>query len=355
MENNLLLLENMINDLNKNIHKKYVSDYWKNYSFRIQKNIKKYGLDSFRSNFLIGDGFSDIIHDDPFLHKHETFKNKIRGILGSLISRSFPFSILIDQPYKNLSNSYINNYLKAKSELINLKNHKVLHQFFSKHKNFDTLQCQPRDTFVFNDNKIGNSYLSPILTKNIISNEFKKRKYNSFFEIGGGFGANAHTLLSTVPKLKKYIYMDIPPMLYIGTQYLRNFFNSSLYDYDDINKLDTITFKKNDDIEIYCLAPWQLNKVKSNVDFFFNAHSFQEISFEILNDYSLYLKKIMNKNNSIILQFYEYFPEVQNTNDPLKIIDLLNQNCNFNLSKKSETINIESKSFIMTNFVTDSE
>ena len=244
MKNNLLLLNNMISDLNKNINKKYISDYWKNYSLRVQKNIKKYGLDSFRSNFSIGKGFSDILHDNPFLYKHETFKNKIKGILGSLISRSFLFSKLIDQPYKNLLNSYINKYLEVKSELINSKNHRVLHQFFSENKNFNTLECYPRDTFEFNHLKVGTSYLSPILTQNIISNEFKKKNYNSFFEIGGGFGANAHTLLSTVPKLKKYIYMDIPPMLYIGTQYLKIFFNSSLYDYDDINKLDKISFKK---------------------------------------------------------------------------------------------------------------
>ena len=61
MKNDFKLLEKMIFDLNLTSNKHYVSDYWLNYSLRIKKNLKKYGLDSFRSNFLIGKGFADTI------------------------------------------------------------------------------------------------------------------------------------------------------------------------------------------------------------------------------------------------------------------------------------------------------
>ena len=71
--------------------------------------------------------------------------------------------------------------------------------------------------------------------------------------------------------------MDIPPVLYIGTQFLKHLFPNCVYDYEDIKKIDKIKFLDNDKIEIFCISPWQLYKVKSKTDFFLNAHSFQEI------------------------------------------------------------------------------
>ena len=65
MKNDIKLLENMIFDLNLISNRHYVSDYWLNYSLRIEKNLKKNDLEKFRSTFLIGKGFADVIHDNP--------------------------------------------------------------------------------------------------------------------------------------------------------------------------------------------------------------------------------------------------------------------------------------------------
>ena len=121
-------------------------------------------------------------------------------------------------------NDYIDKYLNLKSNLIIHQNYNILKNFFLKYQDFNTLIGNPRDIIKYEDIIIGSYYVSPIINQKIILEEFERKNYNSFFEIGGGFGANAHTLLSTIPQLKKYIYMDIPPVLYIGTQFLKHLF-----------------------------------------------------------------------------------------------------------------------------------
>tara|TARA_B100000035_G_scaffold22382_1_gene17733 strand:+ start:746 stop:1810 length:1065 start_codon:yes stop_codon:yes gene_type:complete len=350
MKNDIKLLENMIFDLNLISNRHYVGDYWLNYSLRIEKNLKKYGLENFRSNFLIGKGFADVIHDNPFLNKEDNLKNKTKSFLGYLLSKLFLLNKFVNQPSQKMINDYVDKYLNLKSNLIIHQNYNILKNFFLKYQDFDTLTGNPRDIIKYEDITIGSYYISPIINQKIILEEFQRKKYTSFFEIGGGFGANAHTLLSTIPQLKKYIYMDIPPVLYIGTQFLKHFFPNCVYDYEDIKKMDTVKFLNNNKIEIFCISPWQLHKVKSKTDFFLNAHSFQEINIKILKKYLSHIEKIMKDKNSVLLQFYEYDSKVKNTINPDKIINLLNENCKMKISKDREYLKLDYKTYVNTNF-----
>ena len=54
------------------------------------------------------------------------------------------------------------------------------------------------------------------------------KRVRSVFEIGGGFGANIHLLLENYNNIRKVIYLDIPPNLYVGTQYLKAFFGDAV-------------------------------------------------------------------------------------------------------------------------------
>ena len=130
MKNDIKLLENMIFDLNLISNRNYVSDYWLNYSLRIKKNLKKYGLESFRSNFLIGKGFADVLHDNPFLNKEDNLKNKTKTFLGHLLSKLFLLNKIVNQPSQKMINDYIDKYLNLKSNLIIHQNYNILKNFF---------------------------------------------------------------------------------------------------------------------------------------------------------------------------------------------------------------------------------
>ena len=153
-------------------------------------------------------------------------------------------------------------------------------------------------------------------------------------EIGGGFGANAHLMLSTWPRLRKMVYLDIPPNLYIGTQYLRHFFGDAVRDYRTCSQLDHISFRLDESLEIYCIAPWQLFKVHSKIDTFFNAHSFQEMSEIIVSNYANEIDRVSSDSPCMLLQFYEH-TGVKDTVEPEAIVEIFNQFGKFRLALQS--------------------
>ena len=81
--------------------------------------------------------------------------------------------------------------------------------------------------FNFNGKDYSTNYLDMAHRIDNLSKKFDFKKINSFFEIGGGFGSNAHFLITNFPNIKKFIYLDAVPNLYIGTEYLKFFLKCS--------------------------------------------------------------------------------------------------------------------------------
>ena len=65
-----------------------------------------------------------------------------------------------------------------------------------------------------------------------INNLIKLSDLRSYMEIGGGFGSNIHILIDNFKNLKKIIYVDIVPNIFVGTEYLRSIFGNSIKDYN---------------------------------------------------------------------------------------------------------------------------
>jgi hypothetical protein len=49
--------------------------------------------------------------------------------------------------------------------------------------------------------------------------------------------------------------------------------------------LDRIKYSANDNVEIFCIAPWQIEKFEGAVDIFMNAHSFVEMPKNVVRNY----------------------------------------------------------------------
>jgi len=144
--------------------------------------------------------------------------------------------------------------------------------------------------------KISKSYLETIARIDNYSKSVDLTKVKTVFEIGGGFGSNAHSLMSLYPNIKKYIYLDVAPMLYVGTQYLKHFFPAEVKDYRTTKDLESIVIEDNDEREILCIAPWQIEKLEGKVDLFWNASSFQEIPVLYLENYAKHIIRLTKDN-----------------------------------------------------------
>jgi len=133
-----------------------------------------------------------------------------------------------------------------------------------------------------------------------LSKSFNFKVTKSFFEIGGGFGANIHFLVTNFYNIKKILYLDTVPNIYVGTSYLKQHFGNNVKDYLELKNLNKISFSKNNELEILCIPPWLIEKVDAEIDHFHNAASFVEMPKIVIKNYVNFIKKFKIKEISLL-------------------------------------------------------
>jgi len=217
----------------------------------------------------------------------------VKKLIYSLPIINTIFKLQVRQTYH-----LINEYLK--NEIIVYQNDKNAIDLSNKYKfeNTTNFGCVRKITYL--DKEISVHYLEIANRINKLSSSFNFNKINSFFEIGGGFGANVHFLATNFPNIKKIVYLDAVPNIYVGTEYLRYHFKDKVKDYTTLKNLNKINFLKNNDLEILCIPPWLIEKLDIEIDHFHNACSFVEMPKKVVENYCKFIKKFKTKEISLI-------------------------------------------------------
>ena len=288
-----MLIDELIKDEKKNNRSLYSSGpYWDYKNSRAILEIKKRGIQDFRGLTAgIGTSFSD--NEVLDVRNEYNIKGRIIGKIFSL-----PLLNIIFNSQLKLTKSYIQSFLLNKS--IVYENDRNVHDLLKKYKFENTTEFGCISSFQYLNKKYSFHYLEMADRINKLSKQFNFNDIFSFFEIGGGFGANVHFLITNFPNIKKILYLDVVPNIYVGTQYLRRFYKDNIKDYLDLKNLDTITFSKNNELEILCIPPWLIEKVDANIDHFHNAASFVEMPKKIVKNYVKFIRKFKTKEISLI-------------------------------------------------------
>ena len=220
-------------------------------------------------------------------------KGKILGKIYSLPG----FNKVFNEQLK-LTKNYISTINKYRG--IVYRNNQNVKNLISKYKFENTTDFGCVRSFKYLDKDYSCWYLNMADRIDKMSNSFDFKKINSFFEIGGGFGSNLHFLLTNYPNIKKILYLDIVPNIYVGTEYLRHHYKEKVKDYQQLKNLDKISFLNNDELEIFCIPPWLIEKVETKIDHFHNAASFVEMPKKVIQNYIKFIKKFETKEISLI-------------------------------------------------------
>ena len=288
-----MLIDELIKDEKKNNKSLYSSGpYWDYKNLRAILEIRKKGIQDFRGLTAgIGTSFSD--NEVLDVRNEYNIKGRIVGKIFSL-----PLLNIIFNSQLKLTKSYINSYLLNKSLVY--ENDKNVHDLLKKYKFENTTEFGCISSFKYLNKKYSCHYLEMADRISKLSKQFNFNDIFSLFEIGGGFGANIHFLITNFPNIKKILYLDVVPNIYVGTQYLRRFYKDNIKDYSDLKNLDTISFSKNNELEILCIPPWLIEKVDANIDHFHNAASFVEMPKKIVENYVKFVRKFKTKEISLI-------------------------------------------------------
>ncbi|UOG29267.1 putative sugar O-methyltransferase [Leptospira noguchii] len=316
LENNNDLLNILMADQKSQTDDLYKpGNYWLKYSRRIYEEIQKSGLENFRHNVNIGKGYADVINKNPF----ELVKNP--WSLKEKIIRKIPNLPIVNRYVTNICLQWIESLfsqmLSFRSKYYSVLYGSVVKDFASRLKKIDYGIGNPTNVVNFDGHTIGLSYFKAMLRLSAFEKKINFNKCHVLFELGGGFGSTTDLIIRLYPSIKKIIYLDIPPNLYIGTQYLKSIYGKEcIKDYLHTRHQTEIRFvEKSDQLEILAITPWQLSKLQAQVDIFYNTESFQEMPLKIIRNYSKYISKLMTKSKNVCLSFYEH-TNVPDTIDP---------------------------------------
>jgi putative sugar O-methyltransferase len=341
LKNNLILLNLMMEDQYKQVDLYRPGIYWRHKSVTTCSLIKKYGLEDFRSSTnLIGESFTDMVYLD---YRTSLVKKGILKYILLVLLKTNPIKRVFNNQFRITKEIYSQYLLMAKHYITNSLRYSYLKsRFFIP---FSTLGNTLAKFYDENLKKeISIHYLNLLDQHDYTTHHVNYDSIKVVFEIGGGFGANCHLLIENYKNIKKIIYLDIPPNLYIGTQYLKSFYGDSVIDYTKTRNLREIKFKDNEELEIFCIAPWQIDLIKEKIDLFFNGHSFVEMPKKIVKNYIDKLLDRFTEHTQIILISYDNF-NLSTTFHPDDLVSFFPQNINWIKERKPSLILPERNNF----------
>lgn len=294
--------------------------YWQAKTEIATREIEQFGLEDFRgSTNSIGTSYADNALIDIRGH----YNYGLRLPLSFLLRKVFPFSRIFDSQV-NLTKCHFQNAVGFKNIIANdsARVKELLDKF---RVPSDSTRGGCLDYCEIKGEKISNHYLELLHTHDVLSKHIDFQSARSFFEIGGGFGVNVHILIENYNNIRKFIYLDIPPNLYVGTQYLKSFYGESVIAYSETRKLEKIEFNYGNELEIICIAPHQVENLNVEIDIFQNSHSFVEMSDVIVQNYAKHIIRMTSLNNSsIALVSYDGF-NLDNTHHPDNLPDFFSR------------------------------
>ena len=279
LKDDFQLLDGMIADSASQPPLYQPGPYWAPKAKNAANEIKKRGLSDFRgSTNLIGQSFADNLIIDMRASFYQNFPRRLARWAANAypLSKVFEAQAALTKFYADASISYAQEILNLKPETRELlKKYKMPYSLLGNCLTKARIDGQDYSTH----------YLNLLERHDRLASRVRFGGARSIFEIGGGFGANVHLLLANYENIRKVLYLDIPPNLYVGTQYLKAFYGSAVSDYAALKQSASIQFSANDELEIFCIAPWQIENFASAADIFMNSHSFVEMPKHVVKNY----------------------------------------------------------------------
>lgn len=286
------LLQKLMQDMDSAPEIYRPTPYWQGYVKRIHDRIKNVGLVNFRDDWEISKGHGQIRPVLPDIYSDNSAKINILKLLPKfpIFSQISSFYTKQIKAEHNLRKYEHDQLIFSIKELLSTNNEIKNHI-----EKLTESSAGIKEVYDDNMHEFTLDFITHLAQVFLLNTSADIYKFNSIIEIGGGHGKFAEIILKLSDSNQTYCFVDIPPVLYIATEYLRSIFPDRIIDYSQAIEMSNID-EKDIKGKILVIPPWLLEKIDMKFDFFWNSASFQEMEKNVI---SSYLDVITSKCNYI--------------------------------------------------------
>jgi putative sugar O-methyltransferase len=282
VEDDVGLLDLMLTDMESQEERWWQTGYWQGYSRRIRAELGRTGVGDFRSNFDLIKGYGAIQPMTGPVFPRDGFRGRT---MNSLIRLPLVRRVIARfQRELEIMRSMARHHYRLVEDLATLALRQgavagpILNKVTDRLAGYNS---GDRDRA----GRYSKNFLHQAVLLSLLGQSVDLTKVQRVLEIGGGYGALADLFWQVRSGTDGYvIQVDIPPMAYITTQYLKALWPGKVIDYRDVRGMTTIT---ESDVKgkILVVPPWALERLDLDFDLFWNSFSFQEMEKPTMTGY----------------------------------------------------------------------
>jgi putative sugar O-methyltransferase len=300
------LLQAIISD-QKNVADIYKpGKYWQKKSRAAIRELKNNGLDDFRSSNDINTAATSFGDNTPIDARRIIETSSIKNKLGLAILNHTSLKMIFDFQVK-MTRSYHDRLMDFEKNRLATSKPDRMSELIKKYKIENDINFGCDRISRFDDKNYSTYYLEILDLLDITEKKSTLKEINSFLEIGAGFGTNIHLIEQNFPNIRKFIVVDIVPNVWVATEYLRSMYGDCVKDYTVTREMKEIKFKEDTSLEIFVIPTWEIEKICSSVDCFWNSNSFTEMTPEIVKNYAKNLARIRTSKTTYNFISYDKF------------------------------------------------
>lgn len=280
--------------------------YWGKKSRSAIREFRNKGITDFRSsngNNTVGTAFGGgKIIDGRKIIETDSLSNKI----GLFVLNHTPLKKLFEWQV-NRTQEFYNELMSYKKDSLAVLKPKRFSELIEKWKVNNSINFGCESISKFREKEYSTYYLARLDTLDIVENVSSLKEKHSMMEIGPGFGANMHLIEQNYPNIRKFVLVDIVPNLCVVTEYLKTIYKDAVVNYLSTRNMQEIKFKEDESLEIFVIPPWEIEKISSQIELFWNSNSFVEMNNKIIKNYAKNFERIRAKNSMYVFTSYDKF------------------------------------------------
>jgi len=300
------LLKVLISDQKNTANIYKPGPYWWKKSLSAARELEKNGLDNFRSSNDLNTAATSFGDNTIVDARNILETSSIQTKLGLAILNHTPLKKLFDFQV-NLTRSFHDKLIDFEKNKLALTKSGRLAELINNYKIENSINFGCDNISRFKDKNYSTYYLQILDILDFVEKNSSLKGIHSLLEIGPGFGANIHLIEQNYPEIRKFIAVDIVPNICVATEYLKSIYGNCVKDYLATREMKEIKFKDDMSLEIFVIAPWQIEKISSTIDCFWNSSSFVEMTSSIVENYAKNLARIRTSNSVYNFISYDKF------------------------------------------------